>query len=367
MDAVCRWPVPRADLFASIFGRVKSRITSVNGPFGVRYRSGGWSVASGIVRCESAIDEFENSEPSMSVPKKHHYLPEFFMQRWADAQGNVTEYRRPRDKLVVKQKHPAATGYIPELYSNKNKEDPVERQALELVFMQKVDALAAEALAYLEAKGSKPNENEMRSAWSRFLMSLMHRSPERVKYIVDKVHEYEEGTLNPELKEKYEALRGPDDPPTFEEWLEAKGPATPDIVVELIRMLIDSENIGPVLNTMRWTVHEADGAFGFLTGDMPILISSGLGHKRAFVALAIGPSRLFIAAHDPEVIKSFTKQSANALQRGFNDACVCQSRHVIVADTDSQAAFVERRFLRDLPLSIGDAGLATWKAPLIDL
>src|SRR4051812_43422365 len=125
----------------------------------------------------------------MSVPKKHHYLPEFFMQRWANDQGNVTEYRRPHKDLVVKQRHPAATGYMFELYSNKNKADPVERQALELVFMQKVDALAAEALAYLEAEGSKPKDADLQSAWSRFLMSLMHRSPERVQYIVDKVHE----------------------------------------------------------------------------------------------------------------------------------------------------------------------------------
>jgi hypothetical protein len=303
----------------------------------------------------------------MSVPKKHHYLPEFFMQRWADAKGNVTEYRRPHKELVVKKKHPAATGYLIELYANTNKDDPIERQALELVFMQKVDALAAEALAHLEAEGTKPNETELQSAWSRFLMSLMHRSPERVKYLVDKAREYEEGTLNPELKEKYDSLRGPDDPFTFEEWLKAQGSITSDLTVRLIRMLIDSQNIGPVLNSMRWTVHHADGAFGFLTGDLPILISDGLGHNRAFVMLPIAPSRLFIAARDAEVIKSFTTQSANALQRAVNDACVRQSRHVIVAHRESQTAFVDRRFLRREPLAINRAGLATWKAPLVDL
>jgi hypothetical protein len=303
----------------------------------------------------------------MSVPKKHHYLPEFLMQRWADAEGNVTEYRRPREDLVVKKRHPAATGYMFELYSDQTKDDPVERQALELVFMQKVDTLAADALAHLEADGTKPKEPELQSAWSRFLMSLMHRSPERVKYFVERVREYEEGTLNPDLKEKYDQLRGPDDPPTFEEWLKAKGPVTSELTVKLIRMLIDSANIGPVLNSMRWTVHQADGAFGFLTGDLPIMISDGLGHDRAFVMLPIGPSSLFIAARDAKVIQSFTTQSANALQRGINDACVRQSRHVIVAHRDSQTAFVDRRFLRGEPLAINRAGLATWKSPLVDL
>lgn len=301
----------------------------------------------------------------MSVPKKHHYLPEFFLQRWANVAGRVTEYRRPFDRLVSKQRHPAATGYMIELYANKNKVDPVERQALELVFMQQVDALAADALAYLEANGTMPKNGPLRSAWSRFLMSLMHRSPERVSYLISKVREWEEGELNPELKHKYGALRGVGDPPTFEEWLQVNGPAAPALLVKLLRMLIDSENIGPVLNNMRWALHEADGAFGLMTGDMPILVSNGLGQRDGFVMLAIGPSRLFIAAHDLEVIKSFTSQSANALQRGLNDACVRQSRHVIVADGDNQAAFVDRRFLRDLPLSIGSAGLATWAVPLV--
>jgi hypothetical protein len=196
-------------------------------------------------------------------------------------------------------------------------------------------------------------------------MSLMHRTPERVKWLTEKVRQYEEGTLNPEIKPQYEALRGPDDPPTYEEWLDAKGPITPDLLVRLLRMLIDSANVGGALNTMRWAVHTAAGRFGFLTGDMPLMISNGLGHKDAFLMLAIAPSRLFIAAHDVEVIKSFTSQTDNALQRGLNDACVCQSRHVIIGEDDSQRSFVDRRFLRNSPLAIGKAGLAIWQAPLV--
>jgi hypothetical protein len=117
---------------------------------------------------------------------------------------------------------------------------------------------------------------------------------------------------------------------------------------------------------MRWTVHRAEGAFGFLTGDLPIAISDGLGHNRAFVMLPIGPSTLFIAAADEAVVKSFTTQTANALQRGLNDACVRQSRHVIIANRDNQTAFVDRRFLKGEHLAINRAGLATWKSPLVD-
>lgn len=43
------------------------------------------------------------------------------MNRWVDIEGELTEYRRPRGKLVVKRKHPAQTGYVLDLYANESK------------------------------------------------------------------------------------------------------------------------------------------------------------------------------------------------------------------------------------------------------
>ncbi len=303
----------------------------------------------------------------MSVPKKHHYLPQFFMQRWADSDGEVAEYRRPHTALVVKRRHPAATGYLHELYSNENKTDPIERQALEMVFMQKVDDRAAEALAYLELHEKKPPDPALRDSWSRFLMSLIHRSPERVKYLTQKVQEYENENLNVKLASKYAAMRGPDDPPTYEEWVAEQDPLAPDLRVRLLKLLIDSQRIGNALNMMHWQLYSLEKPrFGFLTGDHPIMMSNGLGHLRGFVLLAISPARLFVAANDPKVIDAFTSQRANALESGLNDAVTRQSRHVIIARDQAQRDFVDRRFLkRTAPL--GPDGLYKWKSPLVDL
>lgn len=299
----------------------------------------------------------------MSVPKNHHYLPIFFVQRWAAEDGKVTEYRRPHDKLVTKQKHPAATGYKVELYANQNKTDPAERQALELNFMQKVDDQAANALAYLEAHGNKPKDPLLRSAWSRYLMSLLHRSPERVSYLTKRIETFDDKQLNEELKEKYAAIRQPDNPATYEEWLEAHDSLTPDLRVQLIRDLIDSEAVGNNLNEMRWCVHNVDHShFGFLTGDLPLMMSEGLGPTRSFIVLAISPERLFIASHDQAIIDRFRSRSANALQRVVNNACARQSQHVIIAHDDAQSAFVDKR-LRKKQLPAGASGWPAWDVP----
>lgn len=303
----------------------------------------------------------------MSVPSKHHYLPQFFMRRWADARGKVTEYRRPRDQLVRKYQYPAQTGYLVDLYADESKTNPFERQALEMVFMQKIDDGASDALTYIEEYRAKPSDPALRDAWSRFLMSLMHRSPERVKYLGKKVQHYEEGTLIPSLQTKYDSLRTPTDPLRFEDWLAAEGPLTPDLRVRLLRLLIDSKPIGNTLNAMHWSVYVlAHPRFGFLTGDHPIIISNGLGHRRGFTVLAISPSQLFIAAHDPNVISAFETQRANALERACNDACVRQSRHVIIARDDDQRTFVDRRFLKEA-VPLGPSGFVTWNSPLVDM
>ncbi|HEX8512751.1 MAG TPA: DUF4238 domain-containing protein, partial [Allosphingosinicella sp.] len=177
----------------------------------------------------------------MSVPEKHHYLPEFFMRRWADAEGLVREYRRPRRDLTSKRKAPAATGWIRNLYANENKADPIERQALEMIFMSDLDGKAADALSYIEEYRLKPPEWELRAPWSRFL-----------------------------------------------------------------ELMIGSRRLSEAINWMHWRVHQLDKLeFGFISGDLPLMISNGLGHARSFLMLPIGPTRLFIASPDPNLINAF--------------------------------------------------------------
>lgn len=299
----------------------------------------------------------------MSVPKNHHYLPVFFIQRWASDDGTVTEFRRPHEKLVAKQKHPRATGFMIELYANRNKADPVERQALELIFMQKVDDQAADAFAYLEEHGQKPDDKLLRSAWSRFLMSLLHRSPERVEYLIRRIETFEDKQLNEFLKKKYQELRKPDEPENYEEWLEMKKPLGPDMLMVLMPKLIDSENVGNTLNSMRWCVHTVKHApFGFVTGDLPLMMSDGLGHERSFLALAISPDRLFIASHDQAIIDRFKSRSAYELPRAVNNATARQSQHVVIAQGDAQTDFVDRRLCRE-NLPAGPSGWPAWKVP----
>lgn len=302
----------------------------------------------------------------MSNPIKHHYLPQFFLRRWAGPDGKVTEYQRPHDRVIMKRKFPSETGYEKELYSIPSETDPIKRQALESGFMATVDDLAARALQQMEGSGEMPADPELRSGWSRFLMSLIHRRPERLDYFRKRLRENDAETLTA-IQAGYDELKGPSDPPTFDEYIKGDDEAiTHETLARLLRMIIDSPRIGGWLNRMHWGIATVSlPKRSFLTSDTPLMMSNGIGLSKSFVALAVGPARFFIAANQMEVIRSFTSQDGNALIRAFNDAVARQARRLVIATDDSQRRFVENRLVMSgAPPPDNNMGTFVWNAPL---
>jgi hypothetical protein len=56
----------------------------------------------------------------------HHYLPQFHLEQWCDANGNVGVFSRPHaGKLVFSTKlTPKGTGYEPNLYATRRGSRP---------------------------------------------------------------------------------------------------------------------------------------------------------------------------------------------------------------------------------------------------
>ncbi len=98
----------------------------------------------------------------MSIPIKHHFLPEFYMRSWADLTGQVVAYGRPYKDVEVKRRYPSEIGFKKELYSIKSRTDPARRQEIESKFMAFVDNQASDALEFLLARNSKPEDAQLR-------------------------------------------------------------------------------------------------------------------------------------------------------------------------------------------------------------
>jgi hypothetical protein len=130
-------------------------------------------------KAETASGE-RQPKPS-AMPEKHHYIPVFYLKRWADKDGDgrLCVYSRPYDRVKVNRKHPDATGYEYDLNAIRGADAETEGH-LEGRFFLRADNDAARALDILQTGRCDLMDASVRSAWSRFLMTLLHRNPERV-------------------------------------------------------------------------------------------------------------------------------------------------------------------------------------------
>ena len=241
----------------------------------------------------------------MEEPIDHHYLPVFYLSRWMDeADGCVTRLQRmPTGIVKAKRIVPKGTGFEPRLYEMSGR-PPGQAQAMESQFMSRLDAGAAEALALLETGLPEQDwTSGPRSAWSRFMLAQMLRSPEDIVQLKSSVKEDWSQVL-PEIAEIYEARRTPDMPATIAEYLRGQSQAeTDEWALKIARVLMNHPRIGQMLNDMHWRVLDIpESAPLLLTSDRPVWTTITLTEPDAFISMPIGPRKLFLAAPDPRTL-----------------------------------------------------------------
>ncbi|WP_158511132.1 DUF4238 domain-containing protein [Azospirillum thiophilum] len=281
----------------------------------------------------------------MQVPLKHHYVPVFYLSRWVGKGGRLCQFSRPHENVMPKRCHPAQTGFSERLYEMPGL-PPDRAQQIEQRFMQPVDTMAAEALEMLETGDPRIHqEARLRSAWSRFLMSLMMRVPESIAALKGGVDK-EWICRIPGLEARYAVEKGPDDPPTFQEYLDQRGPDEFERwTMVLASRLMDHVGIGGLLNNMRWrvrTIAEADGEF--LTSDRPVVMTTTLTEESAYVIMPIGPQHLFVAARDPETQRRVMDQDPADQVKALNTLVVSRAVKFAYARDDRQLAFIQQHF-----------------------
>jgi Protein of unknown function (DUF4238) len=286
----------------------------------------------------------------MSVPRKHHYLPKFYLDRWAMS-GQVFRYVRPlgpAGKLHYQKDFTAAVAYKCDLYHQPDIHDPVASQSLESRFFQQIDDRAAVALQKLDQ--SKQGSLADRIALSQFMISLLHRSPSRLDAIRSDLAERTEGA-------PYDGLEGDD----FDNVVKSTAN-------RLLAALIESPESASIISKFRAFKIEVKGASKtLLTSDRPITVSAQLIAQDAFMILPYAPDRLVILTHIEAIAEAFSSQNPNALVEGINQAVVEQSEDIVIACDNRATRMIDRLFLRPQPGRVLDSiGLIRRKSPMID-
>ncbi len=220
-------------------------------------------------------------------------MPQFYLRQWTQPDGRIVRYHRvPTGKICQGFVTPRGTGFEPDLYATPRgtpweQHDP---NIIETKLMSRIDNDAAPVLEKLIGGATEFAEQE-KTAWSRFLNSLIHRhrdgilardsfAPELAKDILTKLSaEYDDTAARTRFAGVIEKL-------------DAVALAKTSHRTIMATEIDDSAAIEAV-NRLTWIVLPV---LPFLiTTDRPLLVNLGRGGTLALMSIALCPTRLFVS------------------------------------------------------------------------
>jgi hypothetical protein len=276
----------------------------------------------------------------MNPPRNHHYIPVFYLKRWAAGEDQkLFEYSRPYRKVVCKRVGPRATGWEKDLYSYP--ELPLEeRHIIESQFFSRTDQLASDALDRLYTPHPEWTAHLV-TAWSRFVQNFRIRHPDSIKELRahiaktwDKTDDYYE--------REYAKTRGADSPPTLSEYMKVVDLQTAiKLQMKLLHAAIDNGRLGQRINDMHWRVIIlGSSAYPLLTSDW----AAELAFAQDVLSLPIGPKRLFVASNSEQTLRSVAGADPRRLSASVNRFVVTRARRYVYASDETQTRFIEKHF-----------------------
>jgi len=232
---------------------------------------------------------------------------------------------------------------------------PEKQQHLERRVFQLIDDQAAPALVKLNAADSQPLSLGESAAWTGFILSLLHRTPQAIasgRRFADTILT---ATLE-DLRARYDELKEEGDPRTFEEW---KASLTADdntrSFMRILPGVMLNPKIGIFLAGLTWRTFDlTDGCPDLLLSDEPIARTNGLANPLGHLAMALSPRRLLVGAYKAELLDHFHGQRLKSTAALMNACCVSGARHFVAARDLTQDRFIRNRFGSDAKPTLAD-------------
>ena len=233
---------------------------------------------------------------------KHHYLPRFYLKQWTNSDGELCEFRHEFKIVRHRMTSTKGTGYVRGLYTFDGL-PPEAADFLEAKFFMQADAHASVALDQLLAHKVDLIE-PYKSAWSRFIMTLIYRNPEAIARLRHLVID----GLPKELEQSrsvWEATQSNTGPLDFDDYKEAFSDRNSQrVTLMFLRMVMDGEKVGQLLNSMAWAVLTFNRVrYSLLTSDRPYVMTNGIGNEDGHIVLPISPRTIFIAARNQRTMR----------------------------------------------------------------
>jgi Protein of unknown function (DUF4238) len=284
---------------------------------------------------------------AMSTPRDHHFIPAFFLRKWAGANGKLVEYTRKHDKLIARPVGPHSTGYELDLYAF-NELPPEVRQYVEQRFFNYADNAAASVLEQHLAGSRGPWPSKELSAWSRFLIGILLRHPDAMPELRAGAQSIWDGS-GQAFQVAYKAARKPDDPETFDEFLEKRDPLiAAKMRMNMVIRSFDNEILGEHINGMKWGVVDVSASpVRLLLSDRPVEFSN-IKEPEGYILMPINPTKLFVAANSKATFDELRRVQPREMVQRVNTPVVGRARRFVWAQDESQTRFIQNRMSKNL-------------------
>jgi Protein of unknown function (DUF4238) len=280
--------------------------------------------------------------PQEQISNRHHYVPEFYLKRWADRSGQLVQFSKPHGNLVKpKRCHPKATGFLDKLYALEEVPDHLTHY-FEVEFFKPVDTRAADVLRMMDA-GVKTFTARERTSWGRFILSLLFRHPENVAATKQRL-EADLWDITPAKELEYRQRRKPNQPLRLRDALalEKASPAITQTALKVLTSTSNSAKIGTRLINMKWgQLTLPFYAPALLTSDRPVIWAQGMADPDCHILLPTGPKTLFWAVNSGDMILRLNTIDPIGLVEFVNEQVTSRAVKYVWGFSDKHLGFVQ--------------------------
>lgn len=284
-------------------------------------------------------------------PKKHHYVPRFYLKRWFNQENEIFIYKKGRcdyeKKIAVSKPKQSIEDSKDKILENFCQENDLyslldvpedQKQIMEKDYFSKLDSEASNIINKFDVGLVNNLSDEERSSWISFLLSLIFRSPagldnfyQAAQKCYDKFNE--ENNYPEELK---------------------KFSVKNNVLLYLPQACVKQE-FGDILINLMWFVIKTDGHQ--LTSDMPLVKIGGLDLDILLWCFPLDPNKVFCMTNDSNVVNWYLNNKARKnikydirkvanpnISKELNHNIIDQSKRFIFASDLSNQALIKKKF-----------------------
>ena len=235
---------------------------------------------------------------SNHVSWRHHYVPQFYLRGWTDADGMLWCYERRSGRIVRRRVSPRATAFHRDLNITHDLLFPEQASdAIETRFLSPLDNTASLVLGKLVDPHEPPLSDDERRSWARFIVALHHRSPRQLEAEAASARDLGEQVRQEMLDRAPSSESRTRVAEVFALMDEAK--AAGRLVRESMVKGVECPKTTDILCGFTWRVFNVNSHVELVTSDRPLVINCGASPPPVNVlTISLSPTRLFVM-HTP--------------------------------------------------------------------